>query len=174
MKQKIVTAFVIMIGFCTYADPQEKCPDDKQIIMSFLKTVSDPHYKSTLRDFINFFDSKANEIEGGLRHEYFINNHGAVLSWDDPNSRSLAIDQFLNDTTIKRLLIIKRKKNFNWAILSSFKVGLTSIIYMVGLEQTAGSFQIQFVKWPESSQYGIREILDSTGESIYSSIYYKK
>jgi len=171
MKYNIICT-VLLIN-CFLANAQEKNHDDKKLIMRFLQTVSAPNYKSTLRDFIDFFDGKANEIEGGLRHENFIKQPGTELSWDDPNSRSLAIDHFLNDTTFKRLLAIKRNHNYNWEISSSYKVGESSIIYVIGLEHTAGSFHFQFVKWPESDQYGIREILGPTGVSIYSSIYYK-
>ena len=171
MKHKIVIIFLIIISISSYADAQEKYPCDKELIMRFLETVSAPSYKSTLRDFIKFFDGKATEIEGGLRHEYAINK-GIELSWDNINTRSLAIDQFLNDTTIKRLLMIKKKKNYNWAIFSSHKDEVSSK-YVVGVEHTAGSFQILFVKWPDSGQYGICEILGPTGVSIYSSIYNK-
>lgn len=169
MKHKIVTFFVIIISICSYADAQDKYPDDKQLIMSFLQTVSAPHYKSTLGDFFKFFDGKATEIEGGLRHDSEIE-----LSWNDINSRSLAIDQLLNDTTFKRLLIIKMKRNYNWTIFSSYKLGITSIIYVVGVEHIAGSFQIQIIKWPEMNEYGICDILGPTGQSIYSSIYNKE
>jgi hypothetical protein len=152
------------------ADAQEKVLSEKQLIMSFLQTISAPNYKSTLGDFIKFFDGKSTEIEGGLRHEYAINK-GIELSWDDINSRSLAIDQLLNETTFKRLLIIKKKKNYNWTIFSSYKLGVTSTIYVVGVEHTAGSFQIQFINWPDMYEYGICDILCPTGESIYFSLY---
>jgi hypothetical protein len=169
MKHKII--YLALIINCFLVDAQEKYTVDKELVMRFLKTVSAPHYKSTLGDFIKFFDGKATEIEGGLRHEYAINK-GIELSWDNINTRSLAIDQFLNDTTFKRLLMIKKKKNYNWTIFCSHKNEVSSI-YVVGVEHTAGSFQFQFVKWPDGGRYGIREILGPTGESIYSSIYFK-
>ena len=173
MKHLIATGFVIIISACSFTYAQEKHPSDKQIIMSFLQAVSIPGYRSTLRDFYKFFDTKATDIEGELRHEYLINNPGNELSWDD-DSKSFALDQFLNDTTIKRLLMIKKKKNYNWVIFSSYKVGDYSTIYVIGVEHTAGSFQIQFIEWPNLYHYGIREILGPTGKSIYSSIYYKE
>jgi hypothetical protein len=171
MKHKIVIIFLLIININPFAIAQEEYPCDKELIMRFLETVTAPNYKSTLRDFIKFFDGKATEIEGGLRHEYAITK-GIELSWNNINTKSLAIDQFLNDTTIKRLIMIKKKKNFNWVIFTSHKDEISSI-YVVGIEHTPSSFQIQFVKWPDSGRYGIREILGPTGESIYSSIYYK-
>jgi len=170
MKRNIIFSLLILNCFLTYA--QEKVPSEKQFILSFLQTISAPNYKSTLGDFNKFFDHEAIEIEGELRHEYWINK-GIEISWDSINSRSLAIDQLLNDTAFKRLLIIKKKKNYNWTIFSSYKLGVTSIIYVVGVEHIWGSLQIQFIKWPEMHDYGICDILGLTGESIYSSISYK-
>ena len=174
MKRNII--FLVLILNCFLADAQEKCPGNKRIIMSFLQTKSDSHFKSTLRDFYKFFNGV--EIEGGLRHEYVINK-GIELSWDDINSRSLAIDRLLNDTTFKRLLMIKKKKNSNWAIFSSYKVepcknfGPSAIIYVVGIAHSGGSIQLKFVNSPNMDQCGISDILGPTGESIYSSIYFK-
>jgi hypothetical protein len=172
MRSKLICLLIIILINCCITTAQEKKDTDKQYILNFLQTVSAPKYKSSLRDFYKFFNGPSIEIEGGLRHEYAISK-GIIVSWDSIDSRSLAIDRLLNDTTFKRLLIIKKKKNYKWTIFNSHELGVISTMFVVGVEHTAGSFQIQLINWPEENQYGICEILGPTGESIFSSVYQK-
>jgi hypothetical protein len=172
MKYKTIYLFAIILSNCYLATAQAKRDTDEQILMNFLQTVSAPNYKSSLGDFRKFFKSESIEIEGGFRHEYAIQNPGNELSWD-LNTRSLAIDHFLADTAVKRLIRLKNENNCNWTILSSYKVGTSSSIYVIGIKQAGGSFQIQMTNFPESTPSGICEILGATGKSMFSSIYQK-
>jgi hypothetical protein len=169
MKNKIIYLSAIILSNCYLANSQEKKATDEQIIMNFLQTVTAPDYKSTLGDFIKFFRSESIEIEGGLRHDY----KGIEISWDSINSRSLAIDQFLADTTVKRLTLLKNRNNFKWTIFSSYKIGLSSTIYVIGIKHIWGSFQIHMINLPDSIPSGICDILGLSGESIFSSIFQK-
>jgi hypothetical protein len=167
MKHRFFSLLAIILCIHYLSFSQVKDTSDEQIIMSFLNTVSAPHYISRLGDFHDFFESNSIEIEGGLRHDYAINNPGKELSWDDINSKSLAIDKFLADTAVKRLIILKNKNNYSWTIFSSYKIGSSSTIYVIGINHSGGSFQIQMTNWPESTPSGICDILGATGVSIY-------
>jgi hypothetical protein len=168
MKKRLLL-FAIVISNVHLGIAQEKFSSNEQIIINFLRIVSAPHYKSRLGDFSKFFENEY-EIEGGLRHEYAVNNPGKVLSWDDINSRSLAIDRFLADSTVKRLIILKNKNNYNWAIFSSYPSGFSTTIYVVGIRYRGGYFQIKMVNWTKSNPNGIIDILGPTGVSVYTSI----
>ena len=131
MKNRTLIIIGLLITHISFIYAQTNC-NHEQLIMRFLQKISSAQYKSSLEDFVSFFDSES-EIEFGLRDDYLKEHPNAKLTFET-DSISLAIDLLLNNETMKHFRDLKFHKNSKWIIEKSHKEGSATIVYKIGIE----------------------------------------
>jgi hypothetical protein len=165
MKKKFLISIGLIFTYLCALHAQTRC-NHEQIILSFLQKISSVHYKSSLKDFESFFDSEC-EFEFGLSDNYIMEHPNTKLTIET-DSLSLAINQVLNNKTVRRMIDFKNNRKGKWIIEESHKEGSATIVYRIGVTGSYSYIYMQMNNWAYKKRCGIDDIRDSIGNSIFA------